>query len=364
MTRLSLSEVRDRSGIDPLPGETLSEYLRRVGTQTDMPAQDIEAVIDYANQEQFSPTLNSSEGTDAPVDEFIQAIESLGENGEPGASTADEESVAAGDDPADEESAAVGLPPDDQGTMDRDPTQSSNLFSESGTLGRPSNTDDGVDLRLPFALLGVVVLVGMLLAGGVVIMGSDTVPFTNDNEDSADDNEDSANVDTPEEDDDDSSSGDENDRVPIDVDGEGDDEAASYEESESPSTEVVDSASEVSNSLEVTEMLVDGTNPDEEFIELTNVGDATIDMSEWTVRDRENDGAVDARGIEPATFPDGFELGPGESVRLVTASGEDTEDTVYWGYEDRQNWRGDGDVIIVLDGDGEEVLRHEYGTIP
>jgi hypothetical protein len=133
------------------------------------------------------------------------------------------------------------------------------------------------------------------------------------------------------------------------------------EEDQEP--DVVDSAAEAEGALEVTDKQVEGDDPEDEYIELTNVGDVTLDMSDWTVRDREEHGVVDGQNFDPVTFPSDFQLEPDETVRIVTAEGEDTDDTVHWGYG-TQNWHQDGDVIIVLDGDEDEVLRHEYGDPP
>jgi hypothetical protein len=44
MTRLSIPDLEDRSGMDKQPGETVAEYLRRVGQRTDLPPEDVEAV--------------------------------------------------------------------------------------------------------------------------------------------------------------------------------------------------------------------------------------------------------------------------------------------------------------------------------
>lgn len=63
-------------------------------------------------------------------------------------------------------------------------------------------------------------------------------------------------------------------------------------------------------SIDVAELNVANVPPDEEYIVLENADDADIDLSGWTVRDREDDGRV-ANGWDPFEFPDGFTLDAG-----------------------------------------------------
>lgn len=135
------------------------------------------------------------------------------------------------------------------------------------------------------------------------------------------------------------------------------------DEPEEPPEEAVDSAADARGVLEVTGMQVEGSDAEAEWIEFTNAGDVPLDMSDWTVRDRYDHGVVDGRGFSPARFPGGFTLEPGRSFRLVTAPGESTDERVHWGY-DQHVWNEAGDVIIVLDGNGQAVLEYEYGDPP
>lgn len=352
MTRLSVSDLEDRSGMDKQPGETVAEYLRRVGQRTDLPPEDVEAVIRYADHQQFSPDPSSMDVADAPIDEFLRAAEELGESDQPAGGDGDPRTEPS-DQQEDSRSLETSGPP---------------RSSAPGT-----ETDDETSYVYPVLLaLGIVVIVGgVLVVGGGQIPGTDislastdndveetrTDGPTQDNETETDVPSEANETGTNESTQDNETGTDE----PIINNETGTDEPTQVNGTE---TNVVDSAAEAEGQLEVTDMAVDSSlEPDEEFIELTNTGDAALEMSNWTVRDREGDGAVDARGVDPVTFPDGFVLESGESVRIVTGPGEDTEDTVHWGYNTR-NWHEDGDVIIVLDGDGEEVLRHQYGSPP
>jgi micrococcal nuclease len=94
----------------------------------------------------------------------------------------------------------------------------------------------------------------------------------------------------------------------------------------------------------------DNENPNGEYVVFRNSGDDPLDLSGWTV--------ADGAGHEYA-FPDGFVLGAGETVRLYTGSGENTQTALYWG-QDGAVWNNGGDVVIVRDAEGTVVLRDEY----
>ena len=114
----------------------------------------------------------------------------------------------------------------------------------------------------------------------------------------------------------------------------------------------------VAHSLEVSEMNVANVSPEEEYINLENTGDCVLRLGDWQIRDREDGGQV-ARGLEPFVFPSDYVLDPGQSVTIWTGDGEDTETNLYWGYGVNM-WNASGDVIIVMDPDGEHVVEHEY----
>lgn len=317
MTDLSISTVERRSGVPKQPDETLGEYLARVGKQTDLPPEDIEAIIEYANQQQFAPAGDSSGETDQTINEFLQEIDSIKDT-----STSEKETKT-------------------QRNQDerRQAKKHAELSSPTTTSGSEEENDsDSAWSRRP-VVIAVCLLVLSAIAGGAALLNDDLFSLSTD--ETASSTDDGA--------------------TPSAAVGTNSTQSENNNESETP---VVTSAAEAEGTLEVTDMLVDGDDPEAEFVEFTNVGEVTLDLSDWTVRDRENGGAVDAGGVDPATFPEGFTLESGESVRLYTSPGENTEDTIYWGYHDRQNWHPERDVIIVLDGDGNEVLRYEYGSSP
>ncbi len=116
---------------------------------------------------------------------------------------------------------------------------------------------------------------------------------------------------------------------------------------------------DATESIEVAELSVAGVSPDEEYIVLENTGDESIDLGEWEIRDREDGGQV-AAGMDPFEFPASFELGPDEQVTIWTGEGENTDTDLYWDYGVNM-WRADGDVIILINPDGDHVLEYAYG---
>lgn len=118
-----------------------------------------------------------------------------------------------------------------------------------------------------------------------------------------------------------------------------------------PATAVTDGAV----SLRVAEIHADAAgndheNENDEYVVLENAGTTAVGLTGWTLGD--------AAG-HTFTFPNGFSLGPGETVTIRTGSGTNTTDTLYWG-SDSAIWNNGGDDIILRDPDGEIVLVREY----
>ena len=92
----------------------------------------------------------------------------------------------------------------------------------------------------------------------------------------------------------------------------------------------------------------DDLNKNDEYIVFENTGDGTLELTDWTVRDR--DGHV-------YTFPDGFMLGVGDQVTLHSGNGTDTDTHLYWD-ADSEVWDNDGDTVIIKNATGtnETVL--------
>ena len=94
----------------------------------------------------------------------------------------------------------------------------------------------------------------------------------------------------------------------------------------------------------------DNRNLNDEYFVLKNVSGTPIDMSGWTVRD-------EAGHI--FRFPEGFILAPGATVTVYTGCGIRTADKLYW-CSNRAIWNNDGDILILKDATGQEVLRYSY----
>ena len=120
---------------------------------------------------------------------------------------------------------------------------------------------------------------------------------------------------------------------------------------ESPTTvkEAVPPAAASSNSSEVRIASIDCKGKPEVVV-VENSGPSTQDLTGWKVSD-------DGLG-HTFNFPDGFLLGPGSSVKLVSGgSGQDTERVIYW--KTRTVWNNDGDTARLFDPSGETVSERE-----
>jgi micrococcal nuclease len=94
----------------------------------------------------------------------------------------------------------------------------------------------------------------------------------------------------------------------------------------------------------------DNENLNDEYIVLKNTGSETIDMAGWTLKDNAD---------HTFTFPSGFLFGPGETVRIRTGSGTNTDDTLHWG-SNSAIWNNNGDTMILIDSSGNVALTREY----
>ncbi|GCF13357.1 hypothetical protein Harman_12920 [Haloarcula mannanilytica] len=93
----------------------------------------------------------------------------------------------------------------------------------------------------------------------------------------------------------------------------------------------------------------DNENLNDEYVTLTNTGDASLDLSGWTVSDEAG---------HQYTFTN-LTLDSNASVTLYTGSGTDTDTERYWS-RDRAVWNNDGDTVSVRNASGETVLRQSY----
>ncbi|WP_379742920.1 lamin tail domain-containing protein [Halopenitus salinus] len=94
----------------------------------------------------------------------------------------------------------------------------------------------------------------------------------------------------------------------------------------------------------------DHENRNGEYVTLENRGTDPIALGGWTLSD--------AAG-NAYSFPDGFELEPGDHVTVYTGDGADTDTELYWG-SDRAVWNNDGDTVIVRSADGTTRIEYAY----
>ncbi|UTF54817.1 lamin tail domain-containing protein [Natronosalvus rutilus] len=143
-------------------------------------------------------------------------------------------------------------------------------------------------------------------------------------------------------------------------DGATDEDSSDGEDDPSDEDESTDEADDptgrASSSLALVEYDILGNDPDEEYITLRNTGDESLEMTGWTLRDREDGGRVGVN-LRRFDFPSGFTLEPGADVTIVSGQGEDTDETLYWGEKRQQVWNEDGDLVIVQNAAGEVVLE-------
>ncbi|NJE06186.1 lamin tail domain-containing protein [Thermococcus sp. M36] len=88
-----------------------------------------------------------------------------------------------------------------------------------------------------------------------------------------------------------------------------------------------------------------GSDVSGEYVLITNEGSADVDMGGWKLMDESN---------HVYTFPAGFILKAGASVKVHTGEGTDTETDLYWGRK-QAVWNNDGDTAYLYDAEGNLV---------
>lgn len=86
---------------------------------------------------------------------------------------------------------------------------------------------------------------------------------------------------------------------------------------------------------------------DDEWVEVANPGVLSQDFTFWTLIDENNN---------TYSFPQGFVLNPGTTVKIHTTLGNNTETDLFWGREDPV-W-DDGEAATLIDANGEIVARY------
>ncbi|MEZ5373880.1 MAG: lamin tail domain-containing protein [Microthrixaceae bacterium] len=99
-----------------------------------------------------------------------------------------------------------------------------------------------------------------------------------------------------------------------------------------------------------------GTNDNEnlngEWVELTNLAEAPVDLTGWGLKD---ESASHRYG-----FPNGFELDGRATVRVSSGCGSDTDDQLHWCVSGSAVWNNSGDTAFLLDPSGNIVDTYPY----
>lgn len=94
----------------------------------------------------------------------------------------------------------------------------------------------------------------------------------------------------------------------------------------------------------------DDTNPNGEFVAITNEGD-DIDLTGWMLRDESS--------VHRYTFPDGFVLERGSIITVRSGCGTDQPPDLYWCAETTV-WTNSGDTVLLLEPSGAIADRERY----
>jgi len=90
-------------------------------------------------------------------------------------------------------------------------------------------------------------------------------------------------------------------------------------------------------------------DPADEYVCLTNEDATVVDMSSWILRN------VLGRSF---SFPAGFKLGPGQSVKVHTTAGTDSAAELHWAYRVNPAWEKT-DKLTLHNNEDVEVFVSE-----
>lgn len=91
----------------------------------------------------------------------------------------------------------------------------------------------------------------------------------------------------------------------------------------------------------------DNLNLNDEWVRITNRGDAAVDLTGWVLKD--------TSAAHRYRFPDGFSLEPGAGVTVRTGCGADAATDLHWCSEGSAVWNNSGDTAFLLDPSGNVV---------
>jgi micrococcal nuclease len=88
----------------------------------------------------------------------------------------------------------------------------------------------------------------------------------------------------------------------------------------------------------------DNQNLNDEWVRITNRGDAPVDLTGWVLKD--------TSATHRYRFPSGFVLDTGASVTVRTGCGTDSATDLHWCNEGSAVWNNSGDTAFLLDPSG------------
>jgi micrococcal nuclease len=95
----------------------------------------------------------------------------------------------------------------------------------------------------------------------------------------------------------------------------------------------------------------DHENRNDEWVDLTNTGTTTVDMTGWVLKDESS--------THRFHFPPTFALAAGAEVRIYTGCGTQIETELHW-CNGSAVWNNDGDTAFLLDNAGNIVDSRSY----
>ncbi len=96
----------------------------------------------------------------------------------------------------------------------------------------------------------------------------------------------------------------------------------------------------------------DNENPNGEWVDIVNVGNETVDLAGWVVKDESTRHRYE--------FAAGTVLEPGAAIRLFSGCGDDGTFERYWCKVDDSVWNNSGDTAFLLDPNGSAVDTFPY----
>lgn len=97
------------------------------------------------------------------------------------------------------------------------------------------------------------------------------------------------------------------------------------------------------------DVVVPALDAGNEWVDFENVDGESVDMAGWAVEDEAGN---------HYDFPSDFSLEAGDTVRLHSGDGTDSDTDLYWG--DDYIWNDDGDTCLLYDDAGELVQKYTY----